>query len=186
MLDGAFVMYGLDLKQLQKKCGMALKQYWGGDVAVSKRAFEISKYVGTMTLAQEYLSRLPEPEKEPQNATNIDGFAVEQPEPQQTVEGQKEKPQRGRPTEPFASKMIDDADGEKLKKMHTILKGKKGKDFALIIWACIKKGWCNKPTYTQVKEEFGDIGSSTGYNRYLNNNTMFTPEEKDGALNSLD
>ena len=82
--------------------------------------------------------------------------------------------------------MIDDADGEKLKKMHTILKGKKGKDFALIIWACIKRGWCNKPTYTQVKEEFGDIGSNTGYNRYLNNNTMFTPEEKDGALNSLD
>jgi hypothetical protein len=133
-----------------------------------------------------FLEPLIEPQKPPQEATNTDSLAVEQPEPQQAVEGQKEKPKRGRPTEPFASKMIDDADGEKLKKMHTILKGKKGKDFALIIWACIKKGWCNKPTYTQVKEEFGDIGSNTGYNRYLNNNTMFTPEEKDGALNSLD
>ena len=66
MLDGAFVMFGLDLKQLQKKCGMELKRYWGGDVAMSMRAFDISKYVGTMTLAQEYLSRLPEPEEQPE------------------------------------------------------------------------------------------------------------------------
>lgn len=107
------------------------------------------------------------------------------PEPQQ----EQTKPTRGkgRPTEPFASKMINDTDGEKLKKMHTILKGKRGKDFALMIWACEKKGWCNKPTYTQVRKEFGDIGSSTGYNRYVNNiNIMFTQEEKDGALKSLD
>ena len=96
------------------------------------------------------------------------------------------KRNRGRPTEPFASKMIDDANGDKLEKMHTISKGKRGKDFALIILACIKRGWCYKPTYTQVKEEFGDIGSSTGYNRYLNNINMYTQEEIDGALKSLD
>ena len=107
------------------------------------------------------------------------------PEPQQ----EQTKPTRGkgRPTEPFASKMINDADGEKLKKMHTILNGKRGKDFALMIWACEEKGYCNKPTYTQVSKEFGDIGSSTGYNRYVNNvNKMYTQEEKDGALKSLD
>ena len=62
-----------------------------------------------------------------------------------------------------------------------------GKDFALIIWACIEKGWCNKPTYTQVRKEFGNIGSSTGYNRYLSNGSrMFTQQEKDGVLKSLD
>ena len=133
-----------------------------------------------------FVGYTPEQQEQPQEATNTDSLAVEQPEPQQTAEGQKEKPKRGRPTEPFASKMIDDADGEKLKKMHTILKGKKGKDFALIIWACIKRGWCNKPTYTQVKGEFGDIGSPTGYNRYVNNLGKFTREEMDGALNSLD
>lgn len=81
MLDGAFVMFGLDLKQLQKKCGMELKRYWGGDVAMSMRAFDISKYVGTMTLAQEYLSRLPEPE--------------EQPEPQQGAQEQQGVQQKG-------------------------------------------------------------------------------------------
>lgn len=133
-----------------------------------------------------FVGYTPELQEQTQEATNTDSLAVEQPEPQQTAEGQKEKPKRGRPTEPFASKMIDDADGGKLKKMHTILKGKKGKDFALIIWACIKRGWCNKPTYTQVKGEFGDIGSPTGYNRYVNNLGKFTQEEIDGALNSLD
>lgn len=137
---------------------------------------EVCKFVGYT----------PEQQEQAEEATNTDSLAVEQPEPRQTAGGQKEKPKRGRPTEPFASKMINDADGEKLKKMHTILNGKRGRDFALMIWACIKRGWCNKPTYTQVKEEFGDIGSGTGYNRYLNNNTMFTEEEKNGALNSLD
>lgn len=109
----------------------------------------------------------------------------QQPEPQQ--EQIKPTRRKGRPTEPFASKMINDADGKKLKKIHTISQGKMGKDFALIIWACIEKGWCNKPTYTQVRKEFGNIGSSTGYNRYLSNGSrMFTQQEKDGVLKSLD
>ena len=109
----------------------------------------------------------------------------QQPEPQQ--EQIKPTRRKGRPTEPFASKMINDSDGKKLKKIHTISQGKMGKDFALIIWACIEKGWCNKPTYTQVRKEFGNIGSSTGYNRYLSNGSrMFTQQEKDGVLKSLD
>ena len=82
------------------------------------------------------------------------------------------------------NKMIDDANGEKLQQMHTKLNGKKGKDATLIILACIKKGWLTKPTYTQVKNEFGDIGCKTGYNRYLNEK-MFTNEELEGAISSL-
>lgn len=133
-----------------------------------------------------FVGYAPEPQERPQDATNTDTLAVT-PEPQQETKQQRKQPRkRGRPTEPFSSKMIDDANGDKLKKMHKVLAGKKGKDFALLIWACTKKGLCNKPTYTQAKEEFGDIGSSTGYNRYLNNNNMFTQEEKDGALKSLD
>lgn len=176
MLDALTDVFGSDAGKVM--LALQVLTQWANFIVreVSKMLDEVCKFVGYT----------PELQEQTREATNTDSLAVEQQEPQQTVEGQKEKPKRGRPTEPFASKMIDDADGEKLKKMHTILKGKKGKDFALIIWACIKRGWCNKPTYTQVKEEFGDIGSNTGYNRYLNNNTMFTPEEKDGALNSLD
>lgn len=111
------------------------------------------------------------------NTTNLN------PKPQQSTP--KPTRGRGRPKETFKDKMIDDADGCKLQKIHTIINGKKGKDAALIILACIKKGWLTKPTHTQVKNEFGDIGTKAGYNRYLNEN-MFTKEELDGVINSLD
>lgn len=104
---------------------------------------------------------------------------------QDTTEPQQGNGKRGRQKKSLKDKMIDDANGEKLQKMHTILKGKKGKDVSLIIMTCIKKGWMTKPTYTEVKNEFGDIGSKTGYNRYLNE-SMFINEELEGAINSLD
>lgn len=92
---------------------------------------------------------------------------------------------KGRPTKPFKDMMIDDADGCKLQKMHLIMDGKKGKSFALLILACMKKGWILKPTYTQAKNEFGDIGSKQMYNNYLYEN-KFTDEELEGAMASLD
>ena len=81
--------------------------------------------------------------------------------------------------------MINDEDGNKLQKIHIVMKGKKGKDAALIILACIKKGWLVKPTFSQVKDEFGDIGVQQGFTSYLNEN-KFSKEELDGAINSLD
>ena len=91
---------------------------------------------------------------------------------------------KGRPKETLKDKMTDDANGEKLKMLHTKLDGKKGKDVSLIMLAAIKIGWLTKPTYTQVKNEFKDIGCKTGYNKYLNEN-LFTKEEIEGAINSL-
>lgn len=105
------------------------------------------------------------------------------PEPQQ--EQTNKTRGRGRPRETLKDKMLDDTDGKKLQTIHTKICGKKGKDAALIILACIKKGWITRPTYTQVKNEFGDIGSKTGYNRYLNEQA-FTKEELEGVINSLD
>lgn len=105
------------------------------------------------------------------------------PEPQQ--EQTKKTRGRGRPKETLKDKMLDDTDGKKLQTIHTKICGKKGKDATLIILACIKKGWMTRPTYTQVKNEFGDIGSKTGYNRYLNEQA-FTKEELEGVINSLD
>ena len=105
------------------------------------------------------------------------------PEPQQIAT--KQTRGRGRPKETFKDKMIDDADGKKLEKIHTIMRGKKGKDFSLLILACIKKGWITRPTYTQAANEFGEIGSKTGFNRYLDER-MFGEKEIMGAINSLD
>ena len=91
---------------------------------------------------------------------------------------------RGRPTKPIASNMIDDANGCKLQRIHVVMNGKKGKEAALVILACIEKGWMHKPTYTQVVNEFGDIGTQQGFTSYLNKD-KFSEEERDGAINSL-
>lgn len=92
---------------------------------------------------------------------------------------------RGRPQKPITSNMIDDANGCKLKKIHVLMNGKSGKMAALVILACIEKGWMHKPTYTQVVNEFGNIGTQQGFTSYLSNPSKFTQEEKDGAINSL-
>lgn len=101
---------------------------------------------------------------------------------------QQEKPKptrgRGRPKATLKDKMIDDPGGEKLQEIHAKMNGKKGKDAALIILACIDKGWMMKPTFTQVSNEFGDIGCRAGYNKYLNA-CYFTKEEIEGVKQSL-
>lgn len=127
-------------------------------------------------MEQNHLSCANQPEK-------TDDTKSLTPEPQQRKSiATRDK---GRPKESLKEKMIDDADGSKLQKIHTKIVGKKGKDAALIVLACIKKGWMLRPTYTQVKNEFGDIGSKSGYNTYLKEQ-MFTKEELDGAIKCLD
>lgn len=92
---------------------------------------------------------------------------------------------KGRPGKTFKDLMLNDKDGEHLKKIHALMKGKNGKDAALIMLACIGKGWITKPTYTQVKEEFGDIGSRQGFSKYLASKSYFTNDELEGVINSL-
>lgn len=111
---------------------------------------------------------------------NVD--MLEQPEPQQ---GKAEPTRRrGRPKETFKDKMIDDADGSKLEKLHKAIDGKKGKFVALAIKAGVKIGRLDKPSYTQVRNEFGDIGNKSGFNRYMNQ-YVFTDEEIEGAINAI-
>ena len=176
-LDALLLTYGIDLLRLQRESGLYLKRQY-------RRITDIDCYIGSRELAQRYIDALP---KEPQPEQGNNGQTTDaqslNPEPQQ--ENPKPTRGRGRPKETFKDKMIDDTDGSKLEKIHTKIDGKKGKDATLIILACIKKGWLTKPTYTQVKNEFGDIGSKTGYNNYLNEN-KFTKEELEGVINCLD
>ena len=108
---------------------------------------------------------------------------LQQDRPKQQQKGQPARG-KGRPKETLKDRMINDADGSKLQKMHTVMNGKKGKDAALIILACIKKGWMLKPTSTQVAEEFGDIGTQQGFTKYLDEKRF--KDEIEGAINSLD
>lgn len=162
-------VFEIDMMRLQRECGIYLKLH--------RITGSVATYRGSEELSRELIGALP---AEPQHHT-------EHTNPQREEDKTQPKPTRGkgRPQDTFKDKMIDDANGSKLQKIHTKLDGKKGKDAALIILACIEKGLIMRPTYTQVKNEFGDVGSKTGYNRYLNK-AWFTKEELEGAKNSLD
>lgn len=181
-LDALLLTYGIDLLRLQRESGLYLKD--------NRLITDVDSYIGSMELAQRYIDALPkEPQPEQANSGQTTDAQSLNPEPQPKRPKQQQKGQpargKGRPKETLKDKMINDADGSKLQKMHTVMNGKKGKDAALIILACIKKGWMPKPTFPQVAEEFGDIGTQQGFTKYLYER-WFTKEEIEGAINSLD
>ena len=94
------------------------------------------------------------------------------------------KNRKGRPKTNIKDKMIDDADGVKLKKLKDVIQGKIGKDATLVILAAIDLGWMTKPTAKQIEEEFGYIGSQQNYSKYLDEN-KFKKEEIEGMKNCL-
>lgn len=77
MLDAAFVMYGLDLKRLQERCGVWLKQYRGGEAESNIRASQIKEFVGSLTLAEEYIKRLDKQEPQQKDLHNYCRKAIE-------------------------------------------------------------------------------------------------------------
>ena len=107
-----------------------------------------------------------------------------QPEAKESKQPKQAKPKRGRPVKTLADIMLNDDAGEKLKKLHTLVDGKKGKDLALIILACVKQGYMTKPTYQQLANEFGDIGSRQAYTNY-SNEIKFTKSEIGGAIKAV-
>lgn len=96
-------------------------------------------------------------------------------------------PKRGRQTKPFSCQMINDTDGKNLKKIHEIIKGKKGKDAILVILASIELGWLLRPNSTQFFQEFQDVECSKAlYNKYINkNNNGYSQDEITGMKEAL-
>lgn len=92
---------------------------------------------------------------------------------------------RGRPTRDITSKMIEDEDGRKLNKIRSLIKGKYGKDVALTILAAIKKGWMHEPTFKQVEDAFGNIGTRQGFKNYLDER-KYTKEKLKIAIERLE
>lgn len=84
---------------------------------------------------------------------------------------------KGRPTRDLKSCMLCDNPEAMLSKLHNMIDGKQGKDVALIIKACIRAGVMTRPTFSQVQEEFGDIGCRQGYTNYMNDKLTFPLEE---------
>ena len=183
-LDALLLGFGINIQWYQREKGIYISPE-------RMRLERVSQYFGCKELAKRYISEaLPKAyDGQPQHEINGMNGAKEIPQESQPHPKQQQKSQpargKGRPKETLKDKMVNDVDGSRLAKVHTVMNGKKNKDAALIILACIKKGWMLKPTFTQVEEEFGDIGVQQGFTKYLNGN-QFTKDEIEGAINSLD
>ena len=75
---------------------------------------------------------------------------------------------RGRPKKTIKELIENDEGGKRLNALKKAMNGKKGKGAAIVIRAAKKLGWMiEPPTFIAVKEEFGDIGHASGYNKYM-------------------
>lgn len=72
---------------------------------------------------------------------------------------------RGRSNMHFESVLIGDEAKKKqtLKRLHGVIDGKKGVYVATVIKVAVGEGLITKPTFVQLKAEFGDIGAKSGY-----------------------
>lgn len=91
---------------------------------------------------------------------------------------------KGRPKGTLKDKMICEDVDKMLSKLHQLMNGRKGKDVALIITACIKAVVMIKPTFKQVSDEFGDIGNQSGYNKNMRERP-FSDMEIEAIINKL-
>ena len=79
----------------------------------------------------------------------------------------------------FEDNLLVDDKGELLALLHKLIDGRKGKFVAIVIKVCCDCGiTMAKPTYTQVKKEFGDIGDKSGYNAYMTDGKIKEDEKK--------
>ena len=76
--------------------------------------------------------------------------------------------------------LLKDNKQELLKMLHKRIDGKRGKEVSLVFGVLVNCGIISKPRYKQVLCEFGDIGNSAGYYKYLPIN-MHTDDEIKGV-----
>ena len=93
---------------------------------------------------------------EPQQAPKGAGDEI-QAKPKKRAAEQKERGIRAR-------LMVEDKDAY-LKELHTKINGKVGVAVVDILQCEIEKEKMLRPTYSEAREEFGDIGNKAGYNR---------------------
>lgn len=94
---------------------------------------------------------------------------------------QPQQKKRGRQVKPFADCIVIPDKQGLLGLLHQRLDGKRGKEVYLVINVLVSKGvLMPSPTYTQLKREFGNIGSDSAKTKY-NGLRQFTDEEKEGV-----
>ena len=165
---------GVELSQkMEKEHKIKDSQYWE---MIGNFWCKYSQYVAI----SKYIEELEAGETESSTGTTHKP-ALYPPEPQQKV---------GRKEEVLKDKMIDDADGRKMKTIHILMIGRKGKAAAFLIMCCIKKEWMKEPCFAEVEREFGNIGSRQGFDAQMDKLKMFekafTKEEIEETMTLLD
>jgi hypothetical protein len=64
--------------------------------------------------------------------------------------------------------LLRDKDAQVINVLHNLIDGRRGKVVGLVIQCAIEAGLIQRPTYNQMKQEFGDIGAKSGFYNYIN------------------
>lgn len=81
----------------------------------------------------------------------------------------------------------DDKKDKLLKKLHSLIDGKKGKAVALVIRSCVELGLMSKPTFGVLQAEFGDIGHHSNYDKYFSDySERYAEHERQGMIRNLE
>lgn len=94
------------------------------------------------------------------DVTSVGGVSPDNGKEQSKQPQQNKKP-------PFAACILANNKDEYLKGLHGLIDGNVGKYVAMVVRAAIETKGIARPTSTQVKAEFGNIGNISGYNNYM-------------------
>lgn len=94
------------------------------------------------------------------DVTSVGGVSPDNGKEQSKQPQQNKKPS-------FSACILANNKDEYLKGLHGLIDGNVGKFVAMVIQAAIETKGIVRPSSTQVKDEFGNIGNISGYNNYM-------------------
>ena len=130
---------------------------------------DMAKKMGGSSLVTKEQSKQPQQLEQPQDdgvcPADSDVSSVGGVSPDNGKEQSKQPQQNKKP--PFAACILANNKDEYLKGLHGLIDGNVGKYVAMVVRAAIETKGIARPTSTQVKAEFGNIGNISGYNNYM-------------------
>ena len=176
-LDALLLERGINLLWYQQESGIYLKWH--------RQIQDVEFYIGSHELARKYIDEaLPKLDSQQQTESSQQAQALSSTQADKTEFHNKVPKCKGRPKGTLKDKMICENAANMLPKLHQLMNGRKGKEAALIITACIKAGIMTKPTFRQVSDEFGYIGNRSGYNKNMGERP-FTDMEIEAIIKKL-
>ena len=130
---------------------------------------DVAENLGGSSLVTKEQNKQPQQLEQPQDdgvcPADSDVSSVGGVSPDNGKEQSKQPQQNKKP--PFAACILANNKDEYLKGLHGLIDGNVGKYVAMVVRAAIETKGIARPTSTQVKAEFGNIGNISGYNNYM-------------------